>query len=303
MNILLAMLVAFCWGTTYAVTQYTLAGWPPLLLAALRALPAGLLLFMISPNFPKRHQWMILLRLGAINIALFFSLLFLVSQTLPSAISGLGMIYVPVFAMLFHWVIHKKSSSKLQIVSAVLLILLALGLFDTQHLQLNSLGMLALLSVIICIVVGGNMTKSLTNNIHWLSVASWQLIFGGLLLAVTASIQAAFSPDAYHLALQQLSALNIAGLVWLIVPNTLFAYTLYVWLLRHMTMVEFTFASMSNPIAGILMGLLLLGESFNGYQYSIMAAMLMVSLLSPLSVYYTQQKQLKKQQPIICYYS
>ena len=52
MNILLAMIPAFFWGTTYAVTQYTLTDWPPLLLGALRALPAGLLLLLLKPSIP-----------------------------------------------------------------------------------------------------------------------------------------------------------------------------------------------------------------------------------------------------------
>ena len=48
MNIVLAMIPAFFWGTTYAVTQLTLPDWPPLLLGALRALPAGLILLLIK---------------------------------------------------------------------------------------------------------------------------------------------------------------------------------------------------------------------------------------------------------------
>ena len=40
------MIPAFLWGTTYAVTKYATPDWPPLLLGALRALPAGLLLLL-----------------------------------------------------------------------------------------------------------------------------------------------------------------------------------------------------------------------------------------------------------------
>lgn len=294
MNIILAMVTAFCWGTTYAVTQYSLEGWPPLLLGALRALPAGLLLLMIKPNLPERNDWVILLRLGAINIALFFSLLFVMSQTLPSAISGMGMMYVPVFAMLFHWLVDKKSPTKLQALSGILLIVLAWNLFDPQQIQLNSIGLLALAAAIGCIVLGSNMTKSLTKNIHWWTVLSWQLILGGGLLAMAASLQAIVSPTQYINAWQNINHLNGLGLLWLILPNTALAYTLYVWLLSRMTVVEFTFAGISNPVAGILMGLFLLGESFSFHQYSLMAAMILTSLLSPLFTHYLHKKKIKK---------
>ncbi len=63
----------------------------------------------IKPSLPERKNWPVLIRLGAINIALFFSLLFVMAQTLPSAISGVGMISVPVFAMFFYTIEHKDT--------------------------------------------------------------------------------------------------------------------------------------------------------------------------------------------------
>ena len=77
MNIFLAMIPAFFWGTTYAMTQFTLPDWPPLLLGAIRALPAGLLLLALKPSLPNKTDWPVLIKLGAINIALFFSLIFI----------------------------------------------------------------------------------------------------------------------------------------------------------------------------------------------------------------------------------
>ena len=296
MNILLAMAAAFFWGTTYAVTQYSLEGWPPLLLGAIRALPAGLLLLLIKPSLPKGKDWVVLLRLGAINIALFFGLLFIMAQTLPSAISAMGMVYVPVFAMCFHWLVNKKKPAKLQLMSGALLVILAWQLFDPQKLQLNSVGLVAMLTAIGCIVIGSNLTQSLSNRIHWWTVLSWQLILGGSLLAILAALQATVYPAQYINAISNINNLNILGLSWLILLNTALAYGLYVWLLSRMTVVEFTFAGVSNPIAGILMGLLLMGESFNLHQYSLMAAIILTSLLSPLFANYKQRKTLNSAQ-------
>ena len=296
MNILLAMAAAFFWGTTYAVTQYSLEGWPPLLLGAIRALPAGLLLLLIKPSLPKGKDWVVLLRLGAINIALFFGLLFIMAQTLPSAISAMGMVYVPVFAMCFHWLVNKKKPAKLQLMSGALLVILAWQLFDPQKLQLNSVGLVAMLTAIGCIVIGSNLTQSLSNRIHWWTVLSWQLILGGSLLAILAALQATVYPTQYINAISNINSLNILGLSWLILLNTALAYGLYVWLLSRMTVVEFTFAGVSNPVAGILMGLLLMGESFNLHQYSLMAAIILTSLLSPLFANYRQRKTLNSAQ-------
>lgn len=294
MNILLAMVATFFWGTTYAVTQYTLQGWPPLLLGAIRALPAGLILLAIKPNLPKGYDWVVLFRLGAINIALFFGLLFIMAQTLPAAISAMGMIYVPVFAMFFHWLVLKKPPSKLQLFSALLLIVLAWQLFDPQKVSLNGVGLVAMLTAIGCIVIGSNMTQSLSNRINWWTVLTWQLILGGMLLTILASLQAMAYPEQYVNSINNINMLNVTGLLWLLLLNTAIAYGLYVWLLRRMTVVEFTFAGVTNPIAGILSGLVLMGESFNAEQYTLMGAIILTSLLSPLVGNYQNNRLNKK---------
>lgn len=291
MNVMLAMLAAFFWGTTYAVTQYSLEGWPPLLLGALRALPAGLLLFAIKPNLPVRQFWPVLLRLGAINIALFFSLLFVMAQTLPSAISAVGMVSLPVFAMFYYWIFYRKKPSKVQMLSGAILVGLAWLLFDPSNLTLNPIGLMAMAAAISCIVVGSNITQTLGNKLHWWSVLCWQLIIGGVILALLSIIQAVISPQQYMYAWQNFNQLNALGLSWLILLNTVLAYALYVWLLSRMTVVEFTFGGISNPIAGILLGLILVNETFSSYQYTLMVLMIMTSLLSPLFSAYKKRKK------------
>lgn len=279
MNILLAMIPAFFWGTTYAVTQYTLPDWPPLLLGALRALPAGLLLLVIKPTMPKRSEWGVLFRLGLINIAAFFSLIFVMALTLPAAISGVGMISVPVFAMLYHWAVNKRRPNAIQAFFGLVLIVLAWLLFDPGSITLNPVGLMALLAAILCIVIGSSITKSLADRIHWWSILSWQLIIGGVLLAIAAAIHALFSPDAYLEAVQGFSSANGAGLLWITLLNTALGYIMYVWLLQRMTVVDFTFGTIANPIAGIFSGMVLLNESFSPHQYLLMAGMILTSLL------------------------
>ena len=103
------------------------------------------------------------------------------------------------------------------------------------------------------------------------------------------------SPAQYLTALQNISPLNIGGLIWLIVLNTMLAYTLYVWMLSRMTVVEFTCAGISNPMAGILMGLLLVGEKFSSTQYLLMGLIILTSLSGSLLSTYFAKKQANKQ--------
>ncbi|MGB6137264.1 MAG: EamA family transporter [Shewanella sp.] len=282
MNILLAMIPAFFWGTTYAVTQYTLADWPPLLLSALRALPAGLILLAIKPSRPASADWPILCKLGAINIAVFFCLIFVMALTLPSAISGVGMISVPVFAMLFHWVMNKKRPNALQACCGAVLVMLAWMLFDPSSITLNPVGLIAMLAAISCIIVGSTITKALGSRIHWWTILTWQLIIGGVLLSIVSGVQALLTPEPYTNVMNEFSWDNTVGIIWILLLNTVLGYSMYVWLLQRMSVVDFTFGSIANPIAGIACGAILLSETYTTPQYLLMAGMILASIAPTL---------------------
>src|SRR3712207_787212 len=64
------------WGTTYAVTAEFLPPGRPLLAGVLRALPAGLLLLAVTRRLPRGSWWWRSAVLGALNIGVFFALLF-----------------------------------------------------------------------------------------------------------------------------------------------------------------------------------------------------------------------------------
>ncbi|KAB0465965.1 DMT family transporter [Vibrio kanaloae] len=293
MNILLAMIPAFFWGTTYAVTQFTLQEWPPLLLGALRALPAGLLLLAVKPTLPKKGEWQIIFTLGLINIATFFGLIFVMALTLPSAISGVGMISVPVFAMIFHWVVKKQRPHLIQALSGIGLITLAWILFNPSQIALNPIGLGAMFAAIMCIVIGSSITKSLGNRMHWWKVLTWQLILGGTILSVASGVHAFIDPQPYVNAVTHFDTRNAMGLLWVIGLNTALGYGMYVWLLQRMSVVDFTFGGIANPVAGIVTGMVLMGESFTAVQYSLMTGMIVMSLLPQLILAIRQPKAVK----------
>ncbi|WP_462146955.1 DMT family transporter [Pseudoalteromonas gelatinilytica] len=280
MNILLAMIPAFLWGTTYAVTKYATPDWPPLLLGALRALPAGLLLLLLKPSLPTRSQWLSLLTLGAVNIALFFAFIFIMAVNLPAAIAGVGMVSVPVVALLYAWLSKGQRPAKIQAFCAMALVVLAWLLFDPAHVALNVLGVAALLGALLTIVIGSTLVQSLSVHIHWWVVLTWQLIIGGTILLLAAFIDGSLlHPEQYQVVFEPVSALQYSALFWLIVPNTAIAYILYVWLLGRMTVAEFSFGTIANPIAGIVCAVLLINEQYQDWQYLLMFMMIVFSVL------------------------
>ena len=274
------MIPAFLWGTTYAVTKYATPDWPPLLLGALRALPAGLLLLLLKPSLPTRSQWPSLLTLGAVNIALFFAFIFIMAVNLPAAIAGVGMVSVPVVALLYAWLAKGQRPAKVQAFCAMALVVLAWLLFDPAYVALNVLGVAALFGALLTIVIGSTLVQSLSVHIHWWVVLTWQLIIGGSLLLLAAFIDGSvLNPEQYQAVFEPISALQYTALFWLIVPNTAIAYTLYVWLLGRMSVAEFSFGTIANPIAGIVCAVVLINEQYQDWQYLLMFLMIIFSVL------------------------
>ncbi|MDW6093590.1 DMT family transporter [Vibrio rhizosphaerae] len=294
MNIILAMVATFLWGTTYAVTQATLPGWPPLLLGALRALPAGIILFAIKPTFPDKGTWRMVLTTGLVNIAIFFCCIFVMALTLPSAISSVGMMSVPVFAMLIQWIVMKQRPSVIQIISGLALFGFAALLFDPSRMHLSLLGLSAMLIGILCLICGSTLTQMLSQKLAWWCVLTWQLILGGLALLLIALVHLSYDPTAYINAWQHLSGKNLLGLFWLCILNTAVAYSLCVWTLKQLSVVEFTFAGVANPVAGILCGLMLVGESYTPIQYGLMIGMIVMSLLPQFVKSYLKYRRTSK---------
>ncbi len=82
-DLLFTAIAPAIWGSTYIVTTQYLPNFSPMTVAMLRALPAGLLLVMIVRQIPTGIWWMRIFILGALNISLFWSLLFISVYRLP----------------------------------------------------------------------------------------------------------------------------------------------------------------------------------------------------------------------------
>lgn len=102
-NILLTALAPISWGTTYFVATEFLPPNHPILVAALRALPVGLLLTVIFRQLPKGVWWWRILVLGLLNIGLFQALLFVAVYRLPGGVAATAGAVQPLLVVLLAW--------------------------------------------------------------------------------------------------------------------------------------------------------------------------------------------------------
>ena len=279
MNIFLAMMVAFFWGTTAAATHIGFLDWPPLAMATLRALPAGMLLFALHPAWPKPGQWRVLLASAAVNVTLFFSLVFLVAQNLPATLAAVGMSATPLVALAVTSVVTRSLPSVAQGIVALLLVGATVLLFDPAISGVTSLGIGAMFAAMLVMILGSLYLKQALQTVHWWTLVVWQLILGGLMLLPLGALQWWQNAELYSTALTLHSDRVLSGL-WLVLANTALAYTIFMWVLTRISVVQFAFASIANPVAGILVGAMLVHEAFSMIEYALMAFMVVASLIA-----------------------
>ncbi len=255
--ILATMLAPSLWGSTYIVFTEFLPENHPLLTAALRALPAGLLLMLLGPGLPPREKLLPLTILGLANIGLFFGLLFISAGRLPGGVAATLMSAQPLIVALLAWPLLRRQPRAGQILAALA------GTAGVGLLVLAPSAGLDLLGVAAALAAAASMALSTVLIERWgrlgtaLELAAWQLFLGGLfLMPVALSLEGLPA---------ELSARNLVGFLYLILPGTALAYWLWV---RGITEVGagVTFLSLLSPLVATVLGAVLLGEWFSGTQ-------------------------------------
>ena len=255
--VLITMVAPCLWGTTYIVFTQTLPVSHPLLVAALRALPAGLLLMLLGPGLPPRDKLAPLLLLGLANIGLFFGLLFVSASRLPGGVAATLMSAQPLLVGLLAWPMLMRRPHMGQIFASLAGIvgvgLLILGPAE----RLDGLGVMAALGAAVSMALGTVLIERWGRAGTPLAVAAWQLMLGGLILVPIAIAVEGLPPAP--------SGLNLIGLMYLILPGTALSYWLWV---RGISLIgsDVTFLSLLSPLVATGLGAYLLGEWFSGVQ-------------------------------------
>jgi probable blue pigment (indigoidine) exporter len=255
---LLTAVAPAAWGTTYLVTERLLPPDRPLLSATLRALPTGLVLLAATRRLPSGAWWWRSLLLGVCNIGMFFPLLFLAAYRLPGGLASTLQATSPLAVMgLAALVIGERAglvrlaAAGVGLVGVCLLVLRSPG-------QLDTVGLLAASGSVVVSALGFVLIKRWTPPVDMLTLISWQLVAGGLvLLPLTLLVE---GPPPH------LDAPALGGYLWLMTAGTGLAY--YCWFtgLRSMPAGAVSLIGLINPVVGTALGVAIAGEAFGWVQ-------------------------------------
>jgi len=259
-DLLLTALAPVMWGTTYVVTTEFLPADRPFLTAMLRALPAGLLLILLSRRLPRGSWWWKSAVIGTLNIAAFFALLFIATYRLPGGVAAVaGAVGPLVTAAATLLILHQKVRLRTWLlglagVAGVALVVL------TAEAKLDLVGALAGVSGAVSMAIAVVLTKrwGIPKDAGPAALAGWQLTAGGLLL-----IPLAFAAEG---AIPALTTGNVLGYVYLGLVNTALGYWLWFRGIGRLSVVPLSFLGLLSPLTAATVGWLFLGQTFTTWQ-------------------------------------
>lgn len=254
----LTALAPVVWGSTYLVTASFLPGWSPLVVATLRALPAGLALLLLAPRLPWGVWWWRSAVLGALNFSAFWFLLFVAVYRLPGGVAAtVGAVQPLIVIGLARLVLSTPIRRSVLLAACVGLFGVALLVLSPRA-ALDPLGVAAALGGAASMAGGTVLTRRWQPPVPLVTFTAWQLAAGGLILLPLALW---LEPIPATLTVP-----NILALVWLGLVGA--ALTYVIWF-RGIARLEPSLVStlgFLSPVTAILLGWLVRGESLTLFQ-------------------------------------
>jgi drug/metabolite transporter (DMT)-like permease len=263
------------WGSTYFVIKVGVQSWPPMLLAGLRFVIAGSLMFAWlrwrDVPVPTAKEWrscaivgFLLLSCGNGGVTIAEHL------GVASAVAALAIATVPLFALLFGLIWGQRTTGLEW--GGILLGLTGIGLLNLGHnLQASPLGAVLVLLAAASWALGSMWSRHLSLPGGAMASSAQMLVGGAVLL---------FGSVASGERMQQMP--DLAGwfaLAYLTLLGSIVAFSAYLYLLKHVRPAAATSYAYVNPVVAVLLGVTFAGERIGTIEWLAMTVIVSAVVL------------------------
>ena len=259
-------IIYLVWGSTFFAIRVGVREVPPFLLAAMRFVVAGLVLYgwMIArgERSPTGRQWKSVSLLAILIFVLDYGLVFWAEQSVPSGVTAVMMATIPVFMALSEIVFLRTQRLTLRLALALSIGIGGVAVLMSRSLNLggapiDKTGAMALIVASMSWSVSSALTRKLPLPASKVMSSGAQMLAGGVFLAIMAAALGEFRkfrPGTISLGVW-------LSLLYLIVAGSIVAFTAYVWLIHHESPTKVGTYAYVNPVVAVLVGYFLGGEA------------------------------------------
>ena len=268
----------FIWGSTYLAIRLALPGFPPLMMAGLRFVMAGALLYLLlrlrgEPR-PAWAQWSAAARVGTLLVA-GNALVVVAEQWVSSGVAAVAIASVPLWAVLFAGLWGRWPAKGERVGLVVGLAGVAL-LQSGGELRASRAGAIVLVLSTVSWALGSMWSRRLPIPKGLMAAATEMLTGGAVVLAV------ALVRGERMVALPGAQAM--LAFLYLVVFGSMIAYSAYAFLLANVRPAMATSYAYVNPVVAVVLGALVAGE-----QVGLLAVGALVLILGGVAIIASQR--------------
>ena len=258
-------IIYFVWGSTFLAIRVGVHEVPPFLLAAMRFLVAGLVLYAWvmaqGERSPNVRQLASATLLAILIFVCDYGLLFWAEQRVPSGIAAVMLATIPVFMALSEILFLRTQKLTPRLALALLVGIAGVGVLVSRSLNLggapiDTKGAAALIFAAMSWSIASALTRKLPLPTSKVMSSGAQMLAGGVLLGLTSAALGEFRN--FHPTTVSRGAW--LSLLYLIVAGSIIGFTAYVWLLHHESPTKVGTYAYVNPVVAVIIGYFFGGE-------------------------------------------
>ena len=252
-------IIYFVWGSTFLAIRVGVREVPPLILAAMRFLSAGLVLYgwmaARGEQSPNRREWLSVSLLAVLIFLFDYGLLFWAEQRVPSGLAAVMLATIPVFTALAEILFLRTQRLTIRLALALLLGIGGVAVLTSNSVRLGGepidrLGAVALIGGAVSWSAASILSRKLPLPESKGMSSGAQMLVGGVLLTLAAAAGGefrGFQPAA-------VSRGAWLALAYLIVAGSIVGFTAYVWLIHRESPTKVGTYAYVNPLVAVVLG-------------------------------------------------
>jgi drug/metabolite transporter (DMT)-like permease len=252
------------WGSTYLAIRFAIDTLPPFLMAGVRFVIAGALLYgwarWRGATRPSRGHWLAAVIVGGLMLLGGNGGVVWAEQRVPSGLTSVLIATVPLWVAVLDWLRRgTRPSGRMAAglalgLAGIVLLVGPAELAGTSRMDLVGAGVLILAALLWA--AGSLYSRRASLPASPLLATAMEMLAGGLLLLLAGLV----TGQAADLDLDRVSLQSVLALCYLIIFGSLVAFTAYTWLLRVTSPARAATYAYVNPVVAVLLGWALGGE-------------------------------------------
>jgi drug/metabolite transporter (DMT)-like permease len=262
-------LVYLLWGLTYLAIRVGVHGLPPLVLAGVRYVIAGGLLYPVARRAaargrgpgpgsgkPGARAWFAGAVVGILLLFAGNGGVTVGETTLPSGLAAVLAATVPLWMLVFAWPLRHQRITARSVAGLAAGLAGVAVLVGTGAAAGHLPGVIIVLGAAAAWGFGSVLSHRLALPGHAMLAAAIEMLAGGVVLLAVAAASGQFAAVAWS----SVPVTSWLALAYLIGPGSILAFTAYGYALSHLPLTTVSTYAYVNPVVAILAGALILGE-------------------------------------------